>query len=158
MAFTSNAQRQKNLETLRLYLEAKPDGSILSWVEVEQQSGVSMRERSNRALVTLALKKLKRPYSSIHGSGIELSGPRNAANQAENSSRRAFRGLKRASKNVDRIGALHLERMPPEDQQRLLAQRSILGALASAGKTSKRLAAKHDSPPTADDVAMRLVK
>lgn len=147
MAFKSKAEVQASLNTLIEFFKAQKDGSVISWVEVEQATSVRMSTNADRELARRALRRLKRPYSAIVGSGIELSSPINAAHQAGSHARRAWRGIKRASDSVDNLAQRHEEQMNTDDRQYLIGQRAMLGGLVAAGKQSRKVLPVRPVPP-----------
>ena len=145
--FKSNAERQEKLTKLIDWLREQPDGQRLSWVEIEQGAGVRMHRdngaphKEHRDLVRVALKKLKRAASAIHGSGIELSSAGNAVSFADEARTRVRSAVVRQAKRLGFVRDRHESEMAPDKRLYFASQQAMLGAIQQGieGRPTKKL-------------------
>lgn len=142
--FRSNPQNSADAAALTIVLEEASHGATLSWVELEQQTGVKM-DRRGRALAVRMVRRLGREYEALPATGIRLSSPDNALLIAEHANHKIVRAINGASRVASRLVTLHAAEMNDDDRQRLIRNRGLLGALqASAGDAVKMLLPKKE--------------
>jgi hypothetical protein len=59
---------------LEKYISSVPPGSVLSWMKIQQDTGIAMNE-NNKQKLRGAMHKGRIEYIPIHGQGIKLADP-----------------------------------------------------------------------------------
>jgi hypothetical protein len=139
--FTPNQRRREHFARVLEYVSKLPDGARVSWVEVTQATGVAMT-KDGQGLVRLALRRAKRPYLAIVGSGFELSSPNNALEVVASKTRRFVGALDVARETTAQVSTRHLDAMSQEKKNRLLHHQAIFDTLALNASLAKKLPAK----------------
>lgn len=141
--FAPNEKRRAELARLVEYGSTLAHGARVSWLEVEQATGVSMRDDYGRDLFREAVReKLKRRYVALPGFGIEMSSPENANEIASREIQQIGSAVDRAGKTTGLLIEQHLDKMQQDQQARLLQKQAFLATIALSGNLSKRLPAK----------------
>ena len=126
--FKSNAERQAAIAKLVEFVQTLKDGQIVSWVEVEQATGVSMSLRGKgRDMLRIACHKEGREYSAKPGVGFEMSSPENAVDLARDRVERFANAAKAVQKTTDRLVTRHGAELSKSDATTLLATQSLFG-------------------------------
>lgn len=126
--FKPNEERRERIKVLRDFIGKQSDGAKLSWLEVEQATGISMGSRSGgRDLLREALARIDRAYLPLHGDGVELSSPQNGVVIVCESLRKSVRSLRRTRKKTDLVTERHLDQMSQENRNKMLRAQAILG-------------------------------
>lgn len=73
----TNEKRREALLVLRAFVRDVAPGARVSWVEVEEETGLPMRLPKERDLFRDAMRMEKRVYKAIPGSGVEFSSADN---------------------------------------------------------------------------------
>ena len=142
--FDPNEQRQADIATLREVIDNTKDGAVLSWVELEQMSGVRMDARG-RGLFRVAMRKNKRAYKALRGAGVELSSPRNAVTILRQMDGRIGGAVRRATKVDGHIQGRHLEQLDARDRAEVLMRSSLRGALLSGARAVVKLGSRKEA-------------
>lgn len=131
--FETNAERQRKLAELKSFFEKQKDGALVTWLEIEQATGIRMRSKDEgRRLVTEVLRrKLRRPYAVKPGTGIELSSPANAADIAERGRDLVINAARRMEKTGAQLEKLHGSQMTTTQRDRFARAQSFNGTLAA---------------------------
>lgn len=126
----------KEMQTIKEYLELFPDGEIITFNAISQNTGIIMNEQGKQ-YVRSALRSLKREYASIHGIGIELSSPLNATGLVNHRLIKIDNAVKRGEKTANRC--MHfLSDMTEKDSKQLLLISSVFGAIRASASLAKR--------------------
>jgi hypothetical protein len=134
----ANEETAVDLNTLSEFIAGTEDGATRSWVEVEQATGVAMSMRG-RSLFRRAMRKAKREYYPLPGSGIRFSDHRNTVEIVRLRDARIAGAAKRANKASGRLQTRHLEELSAPDRAEFLMRASLRGALLSGSKGLKQL-------------------
>ena len=96
-------------EYLRLlqFIQTQVDGAELMWLEIEQQTGVSM-DISGKAKLREAVKKCHRRYEIISGLGIILDSKQNTSRIADRSVRSIVNEVRRGKDTFDILATRHM--------------------------------------------------
>lgn len=142
--FDPNEQRRADLKRLRAFVDTLGDGARVSYVEIEQATGVKMDDRG-RKLMQLTLKRARRPPVTLPGHGYEMSSPANALEIVGAKSRRLVGALKIAQETTEHVAGRHLEEMSQEHRGKLQHHQAVFATLslsASLAKDARRLPEK----------------
>ena len=137
MAFEPNMTRRKNLLTLRDFVTKQPHGSRVSWVEVEQQTGVAMSGQLNRNLFRAACRREKRGYIPLRGGGVEFSSAANARECVERYNTLACGVVRAAAEKTAYVTTRHLHEMDGEERKELLRVASIASMLSMVARAKR---------------------
>jgi len=135
MAFEPNMTRRKNLLTLREFVASQPNGARVSWVELEQQTGVAMSGQLSRNLFRAACHREKRGYIPLPGGGVEFSSAANATECVERYHVRACGAVRAAAEKTAYVTTRHVNEMDGEARKELLRVASIASMLAMVART-----------------------
>jgi hypothetical protein len=144
--FEPNQERKADTEALLSFIDQTGDGTTVSWVEIEQLSGVQMNARG-RELFRRAMRKRNREYFPLPGSGVRFSDPRNTIDIVRLRDSRITGAAKRSSKASSRLQTRHLEGLTPQDRTEFLMRQSLRGALLSGAKGLRQLEPKTPASP-----------
>ena len=138
--FSPNLERQERARKLREFLSPQPNGARFSWLEIEIATGVSMSplKGDGRDLVREALDRLRRPYLSIQGLGIELSSRDNATQIGDEASERVVEQMRLSQRKIDRTIARHEDELDSAAKTRLARQSAQLGTFRLASELERR--------------------
>lgn len=153
----STQENQKARAVLQSYFERQADGETLSWLDIEQATGVKM-DPPGRNRVRVVLNSLKRPFESIRGSGIRLSSPNTINTIVAGRGKSVGNAIKRWSKTIKHGTVRHLSAMEGDDKDRLINAASFAGALEGVmSNATKALVADTKELPKADPKKIALV-
>jgi len=119
--------------TLINYLESIANGQVLSYSQIQQETGVKM-DNAGKSYLRTALNKLKREYSAIHGIGIELTCAKTATSVVVKRLVKIDRSVGRAEKTVKRVTTQFYNELSEPEQKQV----NFLGAIFGAIKLSAR--------------------
>jgi hypothetical protein len=136
--FTPNEQRRADLEKLRDRVLTLSDGEIVSWLELEQSTGVKMDDRG-RDLFRLACSRLKRPYKANPGNGVEMSSSTNALDIVADKTKRVTSALETARETTDQVAGRHLDQMDGEARKKIEHHRAVFATIGLSSSLSKKL-------------------
>ncbi len=131
--FVSIPEREAQVAKLADFFSGLPDGEEVSWLRIEADTGIKM-DWKGRGLARRALGKLKRPYAALRGEGLRLSSPENATEIMNGRFIRIDGAVKRADKTREHIVHRHFEKMPAQEQQRMLVLAGFFGAVRAFAK------------------------
>lgn len=140
-----NMQRREDLDKLLKFIAKTEDGATVSWLEIEQETGVSMRSDKGRDLFRHAMHKSRREYLPLPGSGVRFSDPKNALEIVRLRDSRISGAVKRSSKASSHVKRRHVDALSAEDRSEFLMRESLRGALLSGARSLKQL--DHASEP-----------
>ena len=140
-AFTPNPQRQERLAKLRDFVDALIDGRRVSWLEVEQATGIKM-DPAGQALIRLTLKRQRRPYLSLVGLGFEVSSAHNGVPIVEAKTRRFVSALAVARETTEQVSGRHINEMTQPNKNKLLHHQAVFSTLELSASLAKKLPAK----------------
>ena len=137
--FKPNLERQERARKVREFLEPQPNGARLSWLEIEQATGVSMNIASDgRDLVREGLDRLRRTYIKVQGLGIELSSKENATQIGDEASERVAEQMRLSQRKIDRTLARHEGELSAGGKAKLARQSAVLGTYRLAAAVERR--------------------
>ena len=146
MKIEKKAEVQLALEKLGDLINRTPDGTTLSWVEIEQKTGVKM-DQHGRHLFHRARAKAGREHLPLRGSGVVLSEPKNAVDVVRLRDRRIAGAARRANRADARIQHRHIQELNPQDREEVLMRSALRGALISGSKGLTKLKTRIEPPP-----------
>jgi len=136
-------------ETLMIenYLRDIPDGQTVLFEVIQKETGVKMDERGKTYMRT-ALKRLKREYSSIIGSGIELACPENTISIVGHAVRKIDNSVKRGEKKTKNLSNQFYDDLSNEEKKALNFLSAMFGGIRAYSLSGKNLfKQKHLSTP-----------
>lgn len=135
--FEPNEERRANLAALMAFVATLKDGVCVSWVEVEQATGIKMNDYG-RDLVRVALARSKRPKLPLPGEGFETSSAENGLEIVQRAGRAIVSALGRARETTEQVVGLHIKEMTQERRNRLTQQQAVLATLELSASLAKR--------------------
>jgi hypothetical protein len=144
MIIKPNEQRRAWIKTLTAYVTTLKDGARVSWVELEQATGVPCGPRSSgRGLFRLVCKRIGRRYEPLHGDGFEMSAPTNANSIVDRALSKVGKHITIARDTTEIVVGRHIDEMQGDARKRLEHQRAALATIGlSATLARKGLPAK----------------
>jgi hypothetical protein len=121
--FEPNEQRREDFRAFTAVISAASDGKRMSYVEIEQASGVRMDQRG-KGIFRSAAKRSNRPYLTIPGLGVEFSSADNAIEIARDKLVRVRHSVSRFQKTASILADKHLDEMRPADKSALILMQS----------------------------------
>jgi hypothetical protein len=140
--FEPNEQRRKDFAALLAYAATLKDGQRLSWLEIQQATGIDMNGRRGRDLFRKAASRAKRPYHPLPGLGVEMSSTENHGEIVSRRHDDVRRAVNRAKQTTTVIIDRHLDAPPQQQQVRLLASQAAIDTLMMSPGLAKSLPAK----------------
>jgi hypothetical protein len=137
-SFRTNPQNAIDADAIAALLDATADGATLSWLEIEQKTGVKMNYRG-KDLVRRVIRRADRAHASIPGSGIRLSCPESSVEIVENAVHRIVGAMGTASRTTRVVLDRHGKDMSDEDRQKLIRVHGTLGAVKALTNDSVRM-------------------
>lgn len=136
----TNQLREKQLQLLKAHVDQQPDGATVSWLEIEQATGVEMTN-AGKALYRRACRVCRREYGTIRGSGLRFSAADTAVDLIHHKIRKIGRASNRAAKTTNTLVVRHKSEMSPRDVQYSTMAMAALGAMKAIarGETVKLL-------------------
>lgn len=123
-------------DKIRKFLESKPEGAMVSFDEIESETGVVMNEL-NKERMRSALRINRQEYSPIVGIGIELSSPKNGNGIVGCKIQKVRRSANRAGKSANIIIEKHGKQMTKKELEAAIYKQMIANSVASALKQQK---------------------
>lgn len=125
-------------ETLAIinYLESIAHGQILSYAEIETNTGVKM-DNTGKSYLRSACRKLRREYSAIHGIGIELASAKTATGIVVTRLVRIDKAVKRAEKTVNNVTVDFYDQFSPQEQKQINFLGAVFGAIRVSAQNGK---------------------
>jgi len=137
MSFAPNPKRRENLVALRKFVHEQEAGARVSWVEVEQATGVDMQHQLSRNLFRSACHREKRGYIALPGGGVEFSSSTNAVECVTRYAIRVNGAIASAAEKSAYVVERHAREMSGDAERELLRNASLLALLASIAKPAK---------------------
>lgn len=130
------AQISEQSITLSDYLLLQPKGALLSYTQIESDTGVKMDDQGKSYLRT-ALKRSKIEYTPIKGHGIELACVDNAMGIVGQKLNRVSSSIKRAEKTHLNIKSQFYNELSDEDKQNSMMIGIAFATMNHLAKESK---------------------
>lgn len=123
--------------TLVNYLKSVEHGQILSYQQIEQDTGVKMSTQAGKSYLRTACKKLRREYSCIRGVGIQLMGADNATTLIVGRLVRIDNAVKRGERTYNNVSVAFYNELPPAEQRQINFVGAAFGAIRVAAENGK---------------------
>ena len=135
MKLTSQPEIEAKIARLVDYFDGLADGEEILWIRIEADTGISMDVAGKgRDYARKALRRLKRPYESIPKEGIRLSSPETAMTIVNKGFTRIDGAVRVADRTQRQLQERHLEKMSPQDQQKMIVSAGFFGAVRAFAK------------------------
>jgi len=132
----STAEKEAQAARLKDFFGALPDGEEVSWMRVEHDSGVKM-DYAGRSMARLALKRLRRPYEAIKGTGLRMSSAGNSVTILAGRFARVETAIQKTDRVREALETRHFAQMSEVDQKKMLLAKSFFGALKVCSSTNE---------------------
>lgn len=113
-------------------------GEEFTYQQIQQLTGVRMDEKGKQFMRT-ALKRLKMPYETKHGVGIQLVSPGSAMRIITHSVVKIDRTVKRADKTVRQVSQRTYKDLDPAEQRVVDLTSAQLGGIIAFTKSASQL-------------------
>ena len=123
--------------TLVNYLKSVEHGQILSYQQIEQETGVKMNTPAGRSYLRTACKKLKREYSCIRGVGIKLASADTATTLIIGRLVRIDNAVKRGERTYNNVSVAFYNELEPAEQRQINFVGAAFGAIRVAAENGK---------------------
>ena len=123
--------------TLISYLKDVEHGQILSYQQIEQDTGVKMDTPTGKSYLRTACKKLKREYSCLRGVGIELASAKTASTLVVGRLVRVDNAVKKAERTYKNVSLAFYNELPPQEQKQINFIGAAFGAIRVAAENGK---------------------
>jgi len=123
--------------TLINYLKDVEHGQILSYQQIEKESGISMGTPAGRSYLRTACKKLKREYSCIRGVGIKLASADTATTLIIGRLVKIDNAVKRGERTYNNVSIAFYNELSPQDQKQINFVGAAFGAIRVAAENGK---------------------
>lgn len=123
--------------TLVNYLKDVEHGQILSYQQIEKDSGVKMNTPAGRSYLRTACKKLKREYSCIRGVGIKLASADTATTLVIGRLVKIDNAVKRGERTYNNVSLAFYNELPPAEQKQINFVGAAFGAIRVAAENGK---------------------
>lgn len=136
------AQVSEDTLKLQAFIEQQEHGATLSYLEIEQATGVRM-DTHGKAHLRQATKRSKREYSPIRGAGIRLASAESCMPILGGRITRIDRAVRRADKSQKLLQEQFFASLSAEDQRKILFAGAVFGAIRLAADQGKQLYKKN---------------
>ena len=123
--------------TLMNYLKDVEHGQILSYQQIEQDTGVKMSNPAGRSYLRTACKKLKREYSCIRGIGIKLASADTATTLVIGRLVKIDNAVKRGERTYNNVSIAFYNELTPNEQKQINFVGAAFGAIRVAAENGK---------------------
>ena len=123
--------------TLVNYLKDVEHGQILSYQQIEQDTGVKMNTMAGRSYLRTACKKLKREYSCLRGVGIKLADKETATTLVIGRLVKIDNAVKRGERTYNNVSIAFYNELSPAEQKTINFVGSAFGAIRVAAEQGK---------------------
>jgi len=123
--------------TLINYLKDVEHGQILSYQQIEQDTGVKMNNPAGRSYLRTACKNLKREYSCLRGVGIKLASADSAMTLVVGRLVRIDNAVKRSERTYHNVSMAFYNELEPAEQKQINFVGAALGAIRVAAENGK---------------------
>lgn len=141
--------------TLVNYLQDVEHGQILSYQQIEKDTGVKMDSAAGRSYLRTACKKLKREYSCLRGVGIKLMSADTATELIIGRLVKIDNAVKRGEKTYNNVSLAFYNELSPDEQKQINFVGAAFGAIrvaAENGKFCLRNATKITAPALPENI------
>lgn len=130
-------------ETLKIqaFIEEQKDGTVLTYTELQQETGVPMSTSGKNKLRT-AMKRARREYSPIRGTGIRLASADTALSLVSNRLVSINNATKRGDKTTKLMHEQFFASLGAEEQRQILFAGAVFGAIRIAAENGRLLYGK----------------
>jgi len=135
----SEAKASEEYLKLLAHVGRRAAGDILTYMEVEQETGVDMQQRVNREKLRKAILRNGLEYSVIPSVGYQLAAANMAMGVLSSKLVRVDNAVRRADRAQRTIQTQFYEELPPEEQRAVLMLGSVFGAIRVAAENGKKL-------------------
>lgn len=134
---------QVSEETLKIqaFIEEQQHGSVVTYVEVQQTTGVRM-DTNGKAKLRRALKRARREYSPIIGAGIRLAAADAVLSLVSHRLTSINNATKRGDKTTRLLHEQFFASLGLEEQRQILFAGAVFGAIRIAAENGKLLYGK----------------
>ena len=123
--------------TLVNYLKDVEHGQILSYQQIEQDTGVKMNTQAGRSYLRTACKKLKREYSCIRGIGVKMASAEMASTLIIGRLVKIDNAVKRGERTYNNVSVAFYNELPPAEQKQINFVGAAFGAIRVAAENGK---------------------
>ena len=123
--------------TLVNYLKSVEHGQILSYQQIEQDTGVKMSNSAGRSYLRTACKKLKREYSCLRGIGIKLADKETATTLVVGRLVKIDNAVKRGERTYNNVSIAFYNELSPIEQRTINFVGAAFGAIRVAAENGK---------------------
>lgn len=123
--------------TLVNYLKDVEHGQILSYQQIEKDTGVKMDNPAGRGYLRTACKKLKREYSCIRGVGIQLASAETANTLVIGRLVKIDNAVKRGERTYNNVSLAFYNELSPLEQRQINFVGAAFGAIRVAAENGK---------------------
>ena len=123
-------------ETLTLinYLEDLPHGYVLTYMQIEKETGVKM-DLKGKSYLRTACKKLNRIYSPNHGVGFKLADKDDTMSHVVHGLKGIHNKVKNVRKTTNTLIANFYNELQPAEQKNILYVGACFGAIEASYKS-----------------------
>ena len=123
--------------TLINYLKNVEHGQILSYQQIEKDTGIKMNLQASRGYLRTACKKLKREYSCIRGVGIEMASSKSATTLIIGRLVKIDNAVKRGERTYNNVSIAFYNELSPVEQKQINFVGAAVGAIRVAAENGK---------------------
>lgn len=123
--------------TLVNYLKNVEHGQILSYQQIEKDTGVEMSKNKGRSYLRTACKKLKREYSCLRGVGIKLASADTATTLIIGRLVRIDNAVKRGERTYHNVSMAFYNELSAIEQRQINFVGAAFGAIRVAAENGK---------------------
>ena len=123
--------------TLINYLKNVEHGQILSYQQIEKDSGVKMNNPAGRSYLRTACKKLKLEYSCLRGVGIKMAGADTAMTLVVGRLVKIDNAVKRGERTYNNVSMAFYNELEPAEQKQINFVGAAFGAIRVAAENGK---------------------
>ena len=123
--------------TLINYLKNVEHGQILSYQQIEKDTGIKMNLQASRGYLRTACKKLKREYSCIRGVGIEMASSKSATTLIIGRLVKIDNAVKRGERTYNNVSIAFYNELSPVEQKQINFVGAAFGAIRVAAENGK---------------------
>lgn len=125
------------------YVQKQPDGEMLDYLRVEQETGIEMQTQANKSHLRMACKTVRGlgGFKTERGKGVRLTSAENGADFCEEAVADLGRKAQKTEKFNSSVLKKHGDEMTEKDKQRVISSVSFLNTvkLASTMKAPPKM-------------------
>ncbi len=119
------------------YLKDIEHGQILSYQQIQQDTGVKMDTPAGKSYLRTACKRLHREYSCLRGVGIEMASSKTASTLVVGRLVKIDNAVKRGERTYNNVSLAFYNELPPEEQRQINFIGAAFGAIRVAAENGK---------------------